>query len=102
MAVLLILTMPEGVPAGLLEEVQAEMDVKGDPPAGLIAHVHHEHEGRVRVVDIWTSREAYDTFSEARLTPAMGRVAERHGMDLAAAPQPALEFFETSDPVIGR
>ena len=102
MSVLLIMTMPEGVPMQFVDELTKDMNVSDDPPVGLVAHVHHEHEGRVRVVDIWESRAAYDTFTADRLGPAMQRVAERHGIDLAGGPQPEAEFFDASDPVIGR
>jgi hypothetical protein len=53
---------------------------------GCIIHTASEVGDGVRVVDVWESREAIDTFFEMHLGPAF----ERLGADL---PQP--ELFET-------
>ena len=83
MTVILNQTMPAGTPIQLLDEVTDEMGVKSDPPAGLIVHVHYEHDGQVHVVDVWDSQEQYETFRDQRLMPAMQKVAGNHGMDLS-------------------
>jgi hypothetical protein len=85
MAVLMNQVMPEGVNVDLLDEVTAEMGVDKDPPNGLVVHVHFEENGRTRIVDVWDSVDAYETFARDRLGPAMGRVAQRHGLSLDAS-----------------
>ena len=79
MAVILEQAMPEGVSLQMLDEVTEEMRVDQDPPDGILVHVHFEQDGRVRVVDVWESQEAYESFRDARLMPAMQAVAQRHG-----------------------
>jgi hypothetical protein len=85
MAVLMTQTMPEGVTVQMLDAVTDAMDVTNDPPAGMVVHVHYEKDGRTQVVDVWESRQAYETFEAERLLPAMQRVASEQGM---SAPSP--------------
>lgn len=80
MAVLMRQTMPEGVTVQMLDAVSDEMSVSNDPPAGMVVHVHYEQDGRTEVVDVWESRQAYETFAAERLMPAMEKVAGDHGM----------------------
>lgn len=101
MAVIMNQTLPDGIPIQMLDAVTKEMDVKADPPDGLIVHVHYEEGGRVRVTDVWESQQAYETFSEQRLRPAMEKVAAEHGMDLAQSEQPETAFVEVQDVVRG-
>ena len=59
----------------MLDEVTEEMRVDQDPPDGILFHTHFEQDGqdgRVRVVDVWESQEAYERFRDTRLIPAMG------------------------------
>jgi hypothetical protein len=88
MAVILEQVMPEGVSLQMLDEVTDEMGVDENPPDGILLHSHFEQNGRIRVVDVWESQEAYDTFRENRLIPAMQAVAQRNGAD---EPPPQLE-----------
>lgn len=101
MAVLMRQTVPEGVTTQMLDAVSEEMDVRSDPPAGLVVHVHYEEGGRVHVVDVWESTDAYEKFARERLGPAMEKVAQRHG-----APAPTHgdkpEILEVGDVVRGR
>jgi len=90
MAVLLQQTMPAGVTVGMLDAVTDEMDVRGDPPKGMIVHVHYEQDGQTQVVDVWESRDAYDTFVAERLRPAMEKVASQAG-----APAPTDQMAQT-------
>jgi hypothetical protein len=73
-------TMPEGVTVEVLDALTDEMDVRRDPPAGLVVHVHYEEGGRAYVIDVWESAQAYEAFAQERLGPAMERVAQRHGV----------------------
>lgn len=86
MAVIMEQVMPEGVSLQLLDEVTDEMNVDQDPPEGILFHVHFEQDGKVRIVDVWESEEAYETFREARLLPAQQTVLQRHGAE--QPPQP--------------
>ena len=101
MAVIMNQTMPEGVPIEMLDGVTKEMDAKADPPPGMILHVHYEDGGRVRVMDVWESEQAYHSFREQRLTPAMEKVAAANGIDLSQTPQPEAAFVEVHDLVRG-
>ncbi len=87
MAVILIQTLPDGVPIAMLDAVTTKMDAKANPPAGMIVHTHYEEDGRVRVMDVWESEQAFRTFQEERLMPAMQQVASENGMDLGDQPE---------------
>jgi hypothetical protein len=100
MAVMLSQTMPEGVSVELLDEVSNEMNVKSDPPAGLVVHVHYIEAGRSRIVDIWESEDDYQRFAQSRLGPAMQKVAEQHGMQIKSAPDSVVA--ELHDVIRGR
>jgi hypothetical protein len=87
MAVIMIQTLPDGVPIAMLDAVTGKMDVKTNPPDGLIVHTHYEDDGKVTVMDVWESEQAFHTFQEERLTPAMQQVASENGMELADQPE---------------
>lgn len=87
MAVLLEQVMPEGVDVAMLDQVSAEMNVAGDPPSGLVVHVHLMQDGRVRVVDVWESSTDYENFRTNRLLPAMESVAKQRGFAPTGEPQ---------------
>ena len=71
MTVALIIDLP-GVTAEQYEAVTAE--VTGDGwPAEIIAHYAGPADGGWKVVDVWQSREAFDSFAEEKLGPAMGQ-----------------------------
>jgi heme-degrading monooxygenase HmoA len=100
MVVLLQQVMPEGVTLELLDAVTDEMRADEDTPEGLLVHTHFEKEGRVHVVDVWESQQAYDSFREARLGPAMHAVAERNGMQ-GPPPEPESSLVEVHRAVRG-
>ena len=56
------------------------LNFPGDWPDGLLAHVAAEADGKLRVMDVWESRQRFDRFVEERLqtavTEAMGERAE--------------------------
>ena len=83
MTVLLEQNLP--VPRAMIEAVSRQMDVAGDPPAGLIAHVTLEDGEGSRIVDIWESQAAYEAFRTSRLEPALQAVAAAQGMDMPPA-----------------
>ena len=96
MAVLLEQVMPEGVDVAMLDEVTTEMGVETNPPDGIIVHVHFMENGRARVVDVWESAEALETFRQNRLMPAIQKVAERRGIQMA---QPQTNVTEVASMV---
>ena len=102
MTVILQQTMPEGVTLEFLDDVTREMSADTDPPAGLIVHTHFEENGTIRVVDVWDSQEAFDSFQESRLMPAMQKVASGQGMDMSQAPQPQTSILAVHGLVKGR
>ena len=101
MAVIMNQTMPEGTPIEMLDGVTEVMGVKANPPAGLILHVHYEEGGRVRITDVWESEQAYQTFREQRLMPAMEKVAADNGMDMSQSEEPESVFLEVRGLVRG-
>jgi len=59
------------------DAVHSQMDVDGDPPAGLIFHSAGPIEGGWGVIDIWESRQAFDAFVDSRLQPAARELGDR-------------------------
>ena len=103
MAILVNLTMPEGVPIEMLDAVTKEMDVKANPPSGLIVHTDYiDDSGRVRGIDVWESQEAFDDFGQNRLMPAIQKVAAQVGMDPGDGPGPEHVIIQLHDVVRGR
>jgi hypothetical protein len=102
MTVILQQTMPEGMTLEFLDDVTREMGVESDPPAGLVLHTHFEEDGRIRVVDVWDSREAYEEFQQSRLMPAGEKVMANRGMQLPDMPQPDMSILPVHGVVRGR
>jgi hypothetical protein len=89
------------VPRAMVEQVSAQMDVRANPPAGLLIHVATEEEGGVHIVDVWNSQADYDAFEASLLIPTITSVAAAHGMEIPAdGPRPT--FTEAFDVVIGK
>lgn len=101
MTVILQQVMPDGIPIEMLDEVTDEMGVDENPPDGLLVHVHFEKDGRMHVVDLWDSQDAFESFRESRLMPVMQAVAERHGMQ-GPLPEPESSITEIHRAVRGR
>jgi hypothetical protein len=80
MPVLMTLDLP--VSPDDLEAVTAEMGVRNDPPDGLIVHLLTEAGGGCHVVDVWESTEQFERFRDARLLPAMSKVAGERNLSL--------------------
>jgi hypothetical protein len=88
------------VPRAMIEQVSSQMDVRGNPPAGLLIHIATEEAGGVHIVDVWNSQADYDAFAESRLNPAIASVAAANGMAIPAdGPSPT--FTEAFDLVVG-
>jgi hypothetical protein len=80
MAILVNMTLPEGVTIQMLDEVDAEMGATTNPPAGMIVHTAYTEGGRTRVVDVWESQSAFEDFGQNRLGPAIAKVSVGHGL----------------------
>ncbi len=50
------------------------MALAGKPPAGQILHVDGEVNGMLRVIDVWETPEAFATFAQTQLGPAMQKL----------------------------
>jgi hypothetical protein len=95
MAVAIVTTdFPEGVGTQLYDSVQSEMDIRSDPPPGLILHWAGDLDGKWTITNLWESRDAYERFREERLFPAIQKVS---GMDPTAGPQPTVTEHPVHD-----
>jgi hypothetical protein len=74
------------------DKVTAKIDPESNPPDGLILHCGADiGGGKMKVVDIWDSADAFQTFADARLGPAIGEVM---GED---ASEPQIDIHELHD-----
>jgi hypothetical protein len=55
-------------------------EVGGEAPPGAILHAAMLYEGKLRIIEVWESEEAYRGFREERLTPALLKVAGSEGV----------------------
>jgi hypothetical protein len=82
--------------AEIYDAVSEKLDARSNPPEGLIVHTAIAPEGGgLRVVDVWESREAFETFRDERLMPAVGSVLEERG--ITPAGPPTYEFSDLHD-----
>ncbi|MDQ3657459.1 MAG: hypothetical protein M3457_20580 [Chloroflexota bacterium] len=93
MAIALVRDNP-GVTAEGYDAVVAEIGLDKEPPAGLILHTAGFFNGIFREVDVWESREAWDTFNRERLWPAVQRAM---GDQAPATPPPDAEIMDVYD-----
>jgi hypothetical protein len=75
MAVGLRIKLPGGTQA-MYDAVDAELDVDGNPPEGLIFHSAGPIDDGWGVIDFWESRGHFDRFQESRLGPAIGTLGD--------------------------
>ena len=85
MAIVVQYTTTVGIDA--YDEVATNIRFHDDPPEGLIVHTAAvTTDGRMRVFDVWRSREAYERFDTDRLRPAiidlLGQEYAAHGIGL--------------------
>lgn len=75
------------------DKVSEKLDTKSNPPEGAIVHCGTDlGGGKMRVFDVWESKQAFEKFVEERLGPAIAEVA---GPD---APAPTvMEVHELHD-----
>ena len=51
------------------ESIHAHLNVKVDPPEGLILHAEGPVEGGWAMLDVWESHDAFDQFTATRALP---------------------------------
>lgn len=51
------------------EIVMEGLGLHENPPEGLLAHVATEHDGRIRILEVWESSRHYRTYRDSRLNP---------------------------------
>ena len=68
------------------DRIDAEI---GDDPEGLILHTASEKNGKMRIIDVWESKDAYERFESDVLMPAMSRLG---GEPPAGGPPPREEY----------
>jgi hypothetical protein len=57
------------------DQVDAALGLDDTPPEGMILHTAGAVGDGVAIFDIWESEEAYQTFREQKLLPAIAKVA---------------------------
>jgi hypothetical protein len=77
------------------EEASKRLNVRENPPAGLIAHVLTDIPGGVRATDIWESEADFQTFAKERLMPISQAFAEERGISMDGFGDPT--FVEAYD-----
>jgi hypothetical protein len=98
MAVLMTQELP--VPIDVVNAVSKEMGVAEDPPDGLIVHVSVPRGDTTFIVDVWETREQFESFSENRLGPAATKIMKERGIEMADGPEPTIE--DARDLIRGR
>lgn len=85
MAVAMLMEWP-GVTEPHYDAVMKELDLDRNPPAGGLFHVAGPMKGGWRVVDVWESQNAFETFLQTRVLPAVQK---------AGLPgQPRIEIYD--------
>lgn len=65
-----------GITQAQYDAVIADMDLGGGPAPHGIFHVAGPTDGGWRVVDVWESQEAFETFAQQQIVP----LAQKHGL----------------------
>jgi hypothetical protein len=75
------------------DRVQEALGVRDNPPAGGLVHTagFDEEAAVFRIIDVWESQEAWDTFLNERLMPIVRPLMEQGGR------QPETRVYELHD-----
>ncbi|MEX2210963.1 MAG: hypothetical protein WD689_04290 [Gaiellaceae bacterium] len=90
MAVLVIAQVPGGS-AEQDEAMMKSLNLEADPPAGIRVRMAGPTESGWRIVGLWDSQEAFDTFRRERLAPVI---------EQAGRPEPEFEFWPIESVII--
>jgi hypothetical protein len=93
MAVALVRDIPGVTPEGY-DAVVTEIGLDQEPAAGLIIHTAGMFNGVWREINIWESREGWDTFNRERIWPAVQRAM---GDQAPTTPGPDAEIMDVHD-----
>ncbi len=87
----------EGIGLDAYDAIGAELGSEDLPP-GAILHAAGLYEGKLRVIEVWESEEAYRRFRDERLVPTIQKVA---GPDAVSSdwPPPGLEAMEVHNTI---
>lgn len=84
----------------IYDAVSAKLDIEGDPPSGMLVHTAiDEGDAGMRIVDVWESQQAFETFRDERLLAAIQAVVAEKGIELQGPP--SYEFSEVHHLVKG-
>ena len=86
MATVMVMRWPQ-VTKEQYEQVRREVNWEGDVPGGAKFHVAWFDDEGLRVIDLWDSREACESFMQNRLTPGV--------QNAGIQGEPAVEFAPT-------
>jgi hypothetical protein len=67
----LVISKPPGVPLEMYDNVNKQLGIGSDPPAGLISHAAYARGDTFEVVEVWESAQDHDDFVENRLGPTI-------------------------------
>lgn len=82
----------EGITPDIIKKMTDEN--RADLPEGLIVHTASQVGDKVRVIDVWESRAALESFQD-RLRAAVDAVAQREGLQVQVPPiEEVLEVFD--------
>jgi hypothetical protein len=88
---LVIIGKVEGMDAHTYDAINREMGFPDQKvPDGLLSHTSATENGGMLIIDVWESRQKFDTFVEEMLLPAMQKVGVPIPGD-AAGPDQVLE-----------
>jgi hypothetical protein len=73
------------IPWAVYQQIRANLGEGA--PDGLVVHIVIETEKGLRYVDVWESEQAFRTFVETRLHPALAPVLARAGVGRPPEPQ---------------
>jgi hypothetical protein len=86
-----VLQEMDNVTAETYDAVNDKMDVRGNPPEGLIFHTGGPKDGGGwRVFDVWQDEASFQRFAEERLMPAVMEVSQGE----AGATPPRREIYQ--------
>ena len=69
------IVQPPGLAPEMYDAVSAKLDVKGNPPDGLVIHTAGDANGAFQIVEVWESEEQAQRFENERLAPTISEVA---------------------------
>jgi hypothetical protein len=82
----------EGFTESTYEKVVEEINLKGDPPKGLLLHVASFDDKGLRVTDVFETEEDFHNFTKDRLMPVAGEMVKTEP-EIEIYPLTAYFFF---------